>query len=125
GKRLCKVGLAAAGRADHHDVRLGDFNLFAGKLCTCNRGGCSHALVMVVDGDCERLFRSVLTDDVLVEEPGDLARLVEREIARLCGLMFGKALFNDLVAQRNALIADVNLRACNELSYLLLRFTAE
>ena len=66
---------------------------------------------MVVDGDGERLLRPILPDDVLVEEAGDLARLVQREVTGLCWLVLREPLLDDLVAQRDALIADVDLRA--------------
>jgi hypothetical protein len=62
GKRLREVGLAAAGGAKHQDVGLGQLDGLGARV--------THlllrldALVMVVDGDGQRLLGGVLTDDV-------------------------------------------------------------
>src|SRR6185369_15460468 len=82
-----------------------------------------HALVVVVDRDRERLLGCVLTDDVLVEELVDLARLrqlVELQVAGLAELFL-----DDLVAHVDALVADVDPRARDELLDLLLALAAE
>jgi hypothetical protein len=83
----------------------------------------SDPLVVVVDGDRERLLRRVLADHVLVEEREDLAWLRqlredgERDLAEL--------LLDDLVAQLDALVADVHAGTSDELLDLLLRLPAE
>src|SRR5437879_11362159 len=78
---------------------------------------------MLIDGDRQLLFRFVLTDDVLVEEILNLARFWQRRARgyRLSLLIVG----DDLVADVNALIADVNRGAGNELFYFVLRLAAK
>ena len=79
--------------------------------------------VVVVDGDGEDLLGVVLADDVVVEERPDLTRVgqvVERQLGRL-----GELLLDDLVAQVDALVADVHAGTGDELAYLLLRLAAE
>ena len=77
-QRLCQQRLAAAGRAQQQDVRLGQLHLgvaLAGHL---------HALVVVVDGHRQRALGLFLADHVLVQHVADLARpgqVVEVELA--------------------------------------------
>src|SRR6185436_3817534 len=117
--RLGQVRLAAAGGADEQDVRLGQLDVVARAA-----GGLGlDPLVVVVDGDGQRLLRLVLPDHVLIQEGPDLHRLgqlVELDIAGL-----GEFLFDDLVAQVDALVADVDARPGDELLDLLLRLAAE
>jgi hypothetical protein len=78
---------------------------------------------VVVHRDGEGLLGLVLTDDVGVEELVDLARLgqaVPLDIGRL-----GELLLDDLVAEIDALVADVHARSGDELLDLLLALTAE
>src|SRR6201999_4178889 len=82
-----------------------------------------HALVVVVDRDREGLLRGVLPDDVGVEELVDLFRLWQVVPLELRGL--GELLLDDLVAQIDALVADIDAGAGNELLDLLLRLAAE
>ena len=81
------------------------------------------ALVVVVDGYRERLLGLVLTDDVAVEEVIDLARLRQLVEAELTGL--GELFLDDLVTQVDALVADVDARARDQLLDLLLALPAE
>ena len=81
------------------------------------------ALVVVVDGDRESALGLVLADDVVVEGGVDVARLgqlleVERRRSR-------ELLVDDLVAEVDALVADVHARAGDELLDLPLRLAAE
>ncbi len=72
GERLGEVGLAAAGRAEQQDVRLGELDVVA----TADGGRLVLVLdapVVVVDRDREDLLGVVLTDDVVVEERAHLA----------------------------------------------------
>src|SRR5699024_11867424 len=81
------------------------------------------ALVVVVHRHCERPLRVVLPDDVLLEEIADLVRfrqLVELHLARL-----GKLFLDDLVAEFDALIADIHTRSCDELFHLFLALATE
>ncbi len=80
-------------------------------------------LVVVVDRDRERLLRRVLPDDVAVEELVDLLRLGQLVELDVGGL--GQLLLDDLVAEVDALVADVDARARNELLDLLLALPAE
>src|SRR5947207_1290741 len=92
--RLPCVGTPAVGP----DVRLLhlDFLIFRPDL---------DPLVVVVDGDEQDLLRFLLSAHVLVEERVDLRRLGELVELELGGL--GELLLDDLVAQIDALVADV------------------
>ena len=81
------------------------------------------ALVVVVDRHGQDALRVVLPDDVVVQELEDLARLRELVEAQLGCL--GELLFDDLVAEVDALVTDVDTRTGNELLHLLLRLAAE
>ncbi len=74
---------------------------------------------MVVHGDREGLLRRILSDDVLVEEVEDLPRLGQFELG-MVGRRLAQLLFDDLVAQADAFIADVHPRSGDELPNLLL-----
>ena len=102
-ERLREQRLAAAGRAEQQDVGLLQLDVrVAGHHHL-------HALVVVVDGHRERALGGVLADDVLVEDLVDLARLGEvLEVERRRG---GELLVDDLVAEIDALVADVDARA--------------
>ena len=116
-QRLREQRLAAAGRADQQDVRL--LQLDVGVAV---RAGL-HALVVVVDRDREDLLRLLLTDDVVVQVVVDLTRLGEVVEADLGALR--ELLFDDLVAEIDALVADVDAGTRDELLDLLLALPAE
>ena len=82
-----------------------------------------HALVVVVDGDGERALGLVLTHDVVVEHAVDLPRLGEvlDVEARRCG----ELLVDDLVAEIDALVADVDARPGDQLLDLPLGLPTE
>ena len=80
-------------------------------------------LVVVVDRDREGLLRGLLADDVALEELVDLPRLGEFLPPHLGGL--GELLLDDLVAEIDALVADVHTGSCDELLHLLLALSAE
>ena len=78
---------------------------------------------MVVDGHGQRALGGVLPDDVALEEIADLrglGQLVEFDVVGV-----GQLLFDDLVAEVDALVADVHAGARNELFDLLLALSAE
>src|SRR5699024_5047348 len=122
-QRLRQVGLAAPGGPDQQDVRLRQ--LYVGVLTS---GGCGSRsgldpLVVVVDGDRQGPLRRILADDVLLEELEDLPRLGQVHQAQLVRL--GELFLDDLVAQVDALVADVHARSCDELDDLLLALATE
>src|SRR5207253_7569160 len=82
-------------------------------------------LVVVVDGDRELLFRPLLPDDVEVEELFDLFRLRKLtgsvDGARLVLAVFG----DDVEADVDALIADVDSGPGDQLLYVALALVAE
>jgi hypothetical protein len=80
-------------------------------------------LVVVVDRNRERLLRLLLADDVGVEELEDLLRLrqlVEADLAALAELFL-----DDLIAEIDALVADVDTGPGDQLLDLLLALPAE
>src|SRR5450759_2061564 len=78
---------------------------------------------MVVDGHRQRPLGRVLTDHELFEELEDLARLRQLVETQLGGL--GELLLDDLVAQVDALVADVDAGSGDELLDLLLALATE
>ena len=102
GERLRQQRLAAAGRAEQQDVAL----LQLDRVLLVAAG--LDALVVVVDGDGERALGGLLADDVAVEEVVDLAGLGELVPLELGAL--GELLLDDLVAEVDALVADVDAR---------------
>jgi hypothetical protein len=81
------------------------------------------AAIVVVDGDGEDLLRLALADDVVVEERADLDRRRQLLEAQLTAL--GELLLDDLVAEVDALVADVDARTGDQLLDLLLALAAE
>src|SRR5690606_2792277 len=110
--------LARARGAQQQDVALGQL-----KAVVSAPVAGLHPLVVVVDRHRERLLRLVLTDDVGVEELVDLPRLGQVVPLELGGL--GELLLDDLVAEIDALIADVDAWTGNELLDLLLALSTE
>ena len=116
-ERLREVRLAAAGRAEQKDVRLLELDVVFRLLPHLD------ALVVVVDGDRERPLRLVLRDDVVVEALVDLLRAGQRVEVEMRGSR--QLLVDDLVTEVDALVADVDARACDELLDLTLALAAE
>ena len=113
GQRLRQERLAAAGGADQQDVGLLQLDV-AGDLAV------GDALVVVVDRDREDLLGVVLADDVLVELGADGLRVGDQPgLAALVGGGAG-VLFQDLLAEVDALVADVDARAGDQLADLVL-----
>src|SRR5215813_3109071 len=81
------------------------------------------ALVVVVDGDREDLLGALLTDDVLIEDGLDLGRLGER--ADLARLLLFPLLRDDVVAELDALVADVDGGPGDELANVVFTLPAE
>ena len=116
-ERLRQQRLARAGRADQQDVRLLQLDVAGDELRI-------DALVVIVDRDGEDLLRALLADHVLVEDSLDLARLRD-------GRCRGEAFFlvallgDDVVAEVDALVADVDGRSRDQLADLVLALSAE
>src|SRR6266508_500302 len=125
GERLREVGLAAARRADQQDVRLGELDRVVPGVPAGGRGdlAVADALVVVVHRHREGLLGHVLADDVLVQEVVDLPRLREFGQADVGALV--ELLLDDLVAEIDALVADVDAGAGDQLLHLLLALSAE
>ena len=117
GERLREERLAAAGGAEEQDVRL--LQLDVGVAV---RAGL-HALVVVVDRDREDLLGLLLADDVVVQVLVDLTGL--RELVELHLGALRELLLDDLVAEVDALVADVDAGTGDELLDLLLALPAE
>ena len=115
-ERLSEQGLARARRADEQYVRLLNLNVGAAARHL-------DALVVLVDGDGQALFSLLLPDDVLVEERLYLGWLRKRR-ARGDGLGL-LVVRDDLVADVNALVADVDGGPGDELLDFVLRLAAE
>ena len=90
---------------------------------TCVAG--ADALVVVVDGDREDLLGALLADDVLVERVVDLARVGQLRCGRLRARRLEHLLVDDLPAEIDALVADVDALARDQLADLLLALAAE
>ena len=102
-QRLRQQRLAAAGRPEQQDVRLLQLDVVDADLGV-------DALVVVVDRDGEDLLRALLADHVLVEDGLDLGRLGDG--GQPVGLLLLLDLLgDDVVAQADALVADVDRRA--------------
>ena len=117
-QRLGQQRLAAPGRAEQQDVRLRELD-----AVLLHRRAGLYALVVVVDGDREDLLGVLLPDHVVVEEVEDLAGLGQVLEAQLGGLV--TLLGDDVVAQVDALVADVDTRTGDQLLDLLLGLATE
>src|SRR5713226_2262306 len=97
-QRLHQVGLAAAGGADQHDIRLLQLDV-ADQLRRLD------PLVVVVDGDREDALGVVLADHVLVERGADRLRVGDE--AGLLLLRTGRAVvvLDHFLAEVDALVA--------------------
>src|SRR5207344_1361798 len=117
GQGLGQQRLAAAGGPEQEDVRLLELD-----VGVAVRAGL-HPLVVVVDRDREDLLRLLLADDVVVQVLVDLTRLgqvVEADLGALRELFL-----DDLVAEIDALVADVDAGPGDQLLDLLLALPAE
>ena len=103
GQRVSQQGFAAPGGPDEENVGLGKLDIIAARPVHLD------ALVMVVDGYRQLLLGLILADDVLIEKALDLLRFWQM---RGCGagLRLPPIVFQDGVADRNALITYVRPR---------------
>ena len=121
GQRLGEIGLAAAGGSEHQDVGLGQLHGLGARIAHLLAG--LDPLVVVVDGHGQRALGGVLANDIALEEIADFGRLGQLVEFYVVGV--SEFLFDDLVAQVDAFVADVDPRARDELLDLLLTLPAE
>src|SRR3989440_254659 len=116
GQRLREERLAGAGRADQENVGFLqlDVAIVVARL---------DPFVVVVDGDGEDLLGALLADHVLVEDVLDLGGLGQR--ADLPRLLLFPLLGDDVVAELDALVADVDGGARDQLADVVLALAAE
>ena len=108
--------LAAAGRPDQQDVRLGELHVIV-------LLGVVQPLVMVVDRHRQHTLGVILPDDVIVQHFADFRRR-RHPVARLHQRGF-VLLANDVHAQLDALIADKYGRTRDKLANFVLALSAE
>ncbi len=109
--------LAAPGRSEQQDVRLLEFHVADEALAL-------DAAIVVVDGDREDLLGALLTDHVVVEDLLDVVGL--RNLRGRGRNFFAPVLLgDDVVAELDALVADVDRGAGDELLDFALALAAE
>ena len=116
-QRLREQRLAAAGGAEQQDVALLQLDVAVARRHHVD------ALVVVVDGHGQRALGLLLAHHVVVQDVVDVTRARQRlgvEADR-----GGELLVDDLVAEIDALVADVHAGAGDELLDLPLRLAAE
>ena len=115
--RVSQQGLAGAGGADEQDVALLEFH-------PVQVGTGVDPFIVVIDGHGQDLLGPFLADDVFVDLLLDGGRLRDGQ-PDVSGFVFFVLLGDDVVAQFDALIADVNPGAGDELLHLALALAAE
>jgi len=116
-QRLRQQRLAGACRADQQDVGLGQFDVVVLALVV-------NALVVVVHGHRQDLLRGLLADNIIVQDFVDVLR-VGNFAGRVEEFFFFNFLSDDVVAQLDAFIADVNVWTGNQFFDFTLPFAAE
>ena len=84
-----------------------------------------NALVMIVYRDGQSFFRVILADTVQVELPPDFGRLGNGDADTMFSRVRGLFLVEDVFAKNDAVVANVNARAGDELFDFRVRFAAE
>ena len=118
GQGLGQQRLAGTGGPEQQDVAL--LHLHIARLLAG-----LDALVVVVDRDRQHLLGLVLADDVFVEDVLDLPGLGQFLHVRSQGLLNLQLFRDDIVAELDALVADVHRRSGDEFLDLFLAFAAE
>ena len=115
-ERLRQQRIARAGRADQQDVRLRELDVVVLGLIV-------ESLVVIVNGDREHLLGMVLADHIVIEDLADFLRRRDA-VARFYqpGLV---VLADNVHAQLDAFVANVDSCAGNELAQLVLALAAE
>src|SRR5207244_11186871 len=118
GEGLREQRLPGSGRPDQQDVGLAELHVIDVLPGV-------DPLVVVVDRDREDLLGPLLANDVLVERFLDLARAGQGRRRALGPRRLEHLLFDDLLAEVDALVADVDALAGDQLANLLLALPAE
>lgn len=116
-QRLREQGFSGPRRPKQENVRLLQLDIVRVHAAV-------DALVVVVHSHRENLLRAMLSNDVLVEDRFDVRGFWNRRRPRV-GFVLLNFLGNDVVAEPNALVADVDRRTGNELLHFFLGFAAE
>ncbi len=116
GERLRQQRLAGSGWPDQQNVRLGELDIVVFRAV-------GKTLVVVVDGDRQHAFGVALADDIIVENPADVAR-PRHPVARLDQRRL-VLLTDDVHAKLDAFVADENGRTRNQLPDFVLALAAE
>jgi hypothetical protein len=114
GQRLGQQGLAHAGGTDQQDIALFQIHIVRVGLIP-------NAFVMVIDGDGQRLFGSLLTDDVLVQIAADLFGRRQGSL----GLLGPGLGLQQLSADTDALLTDIDGMTGDQPARLRFRLSAE
>src|SRR5688500_10186524 len=121
GQRLREQRFARAGRPDQHDVRLGQLDVVAAARLLLDL----DPLVVVVDRDGELLLGLFLADDVFVEELLDVLRHRQRRRPGAPAGFEFVVVRDDVVADLDALVANEDRRARDQLADVILVLVAE
>ena len=126
GQRLRQIGLTGSGRTEHENIALLQFHAVV-VLCA---GFLDHALVVIVYRDSQCFLGIILSDHIFVQESLDLSGLEQIDafcrILAVSIIVFRHGFVNNISANRNALIADINaFRAGDQFGYLILRSATE
>ena len=117
GQGLGQQGFARTGGTDQEDVALVDLHVVG-----TGAPGVIDALIMVVHGHGQDLLGLVLADDVFIEQAFDLGR--RQKLAAL-GLLAHRFLSDDLIAERDALVANIDVGTGDEPLHLVLILAAK
>ena len=113
-------GLPRAGGAGEEDVRLRELDV----LALAGGGLVGDPLVVVVDRDGDDLLRPVLADHVLVEVGLDLVGL-RHVVGGGLGDRLHRVFEDDVVAELDTFVTNVDPRARDQLLHFLLGLSAE
>ena len=83
------------------------------------------ALVMIMDGDRERLLGVFLADTKKLQLPLDFGGFGNFEFDRIAPVLGAQFFIEDILADDNAVVADIHPGTLNKLSDFCVRFAAE
>src|SRR5207247_496499 len=120
GQGLRQQRLAGAGGADQQDVRLLELDILPGVALVV-----VNPLVVVVDGHRQLLFRPLLPDHVEIEELLDFLRFGQRAGPLEGPRLVLAILSDDVEADVDAFVTDVDRRSGDQLLDVALALVAE